>query len=699
MNNVIVQLRKKNKEQYTLLSFCTILAVVLVSSYAVMFFSPTVQNILPIGGDSRKQAWMIFAIAIAGCGIFTTYASSLFFRYKSREFGVFMALGTKKSALKKVLLKELGFIIPLCALIGLALSIPVSFLIWKFFQIFIVNTDAMAYHISWEGLLFGLGFCLFVIICVFIMGVIFIKRSNLMDMIYQQKKTETVKEAKSWYGILGWILFIGGILLGYGLPITAAEIFKYELSPLWQSTFLLSLIGIYFIIMRVVIYRKKGKNPDKYYKNIVSTGMMRFLGRQTVRNMCIITLLIAGALFAVFYIPTIQVGTMVAFAQSPVQNNFFYKATENQISEAEIRDLAFDYNTEVTAYTQLTAAKLIINVKMREYGEDSHMVVTYIDKGRYGDFFSASDYNRLTGQNVKINSGEYKRLIFKGESQGYWDNWDDLDLITSPVTGESTPIKYTGNATYTPLVKEGLDTYIISDADYKQYCQGLTKENQDIFVLFDVRNQDDSYDFATALKNEIIQRSSKSVAVPPYYDAYEEKIAKEKGEIYSPSAENNIVLSKDNKELALNWKYYPNFGILNKLDFLENTSVYIMLFVYIALVCFAAVGVIAYTRSITLGINNKDLFDDLKRLGANKKYIENVIKQQLVKLFFYPTAVGSLAIMLFYTLILYGNSGGNFNLGEILALVVDMVIIIIVGLFMYFIYRLSLKKVKKIINL
>ena len=42
-------------------------------------------SVFPEGGDSRKQMTMIFVLAVLGCGVFTTYASGLFFRHKSRD--------------------------------------------------------------------------------------------------------------------------------------------------------------------------------------------------------------------------------------------------------------------------------------------------------------------------------------------------------------------------------------------------------------------------------------------------------------------------------------------------------------------------------------------------------------------------------------------------------------------------------------
>ena len=49
--------------------------------------SKTVQTVFPIGGDSRKQMYAIFVMALVGCVVFTIYASQLFFRHKSRQLG------------------------------------------------------------------------------------------------------------------------------------------------------------------------------------------------------------------------------------------------------------------------------------------------------------------------------------------------------------------------------------------------------------------------------------------------------------------------------------------------------------------------------------------------------------------------------------------------------------------------------------
>lgn len=109
-SEVYSKLRKNNKKNYLLLMGCCFFSVLLITAYVTMMRSPTVLNVLPEGGDSRKQVMAVFVLAVVGCGVFTTYASGLFFRSKSKETGVFMAMGASKRQLKELLAKELVLI-------------------------------------------------------------------------------------------------------------------------------------------------------------------------------------------------------------------------------------------------------------------------------------------------------------------------------------------------------------------------------------------------------------------------------------------------------------------------------------------------------------------------------------------------------------------------------------------------------------
>ena len=124
-SEVYALMRRRNKKQYALLSGCCFFSVLLITAYVCMMRAPTILNVLPEGGDSRKQVMMIFTLAVIGCAVFTTYASGLFFRQKSRETGVFLALGATRAQVRGELYRELGVIsLGSCAagaLLGLSL--------------------------------------------------------------------------------------------------------------------------------------------------------------------------------------------------------------------------------------------------------------------------------------------------------------------------------------------------------------------------------------------------------------------------------------------------------------------------------------------------------------------------------------------------------------------------------------------------
>ena len=67
MNKIYKKLRQNTKGQYYLLSFCVFLSVLLVTSFSLMYFGPTVQDFLPEGGDTRKMAVLLLGVTASYC--------------------------------------------------------------------------------------------------------------------------------------------------------------------------------------------------------------------------------------------------------------------------------------------------------------------------------------------------------------------------------------------------------------------------------------------------------------------------------------------------------------------------------------------------------------------------------------------------------------------------------------------------------
>ena len=302
ISKIYTKLRKGSRGQYLLLAFCTFLSVLLISSFALMYFGPTVQNFLPEGGDTRKMASLLLLTTACGCFLFTVYASSLFFRNKSREYGILMALGMQKKTLRALLFKELSLITVSASFLGLLCAAPVSYLIWKLFELFIISNAQMTYRFGVSGFLPGILFTLALAVMLGIAAGRFIRRSDLMDILRTRQKTEMIKEIKSWTFPAGLFLIAAGILLGAGVPQIAAKVFRVNLPGLLTNGFyILTLIGIYLVLLNIVAQSKAKKKKEKYYKNLVSISMMRFTAKQTTKSMCVIVLLLFVCCFASFY--------------------------------------------------------------------------------------------------------------------------------------------------------------------------------------------------------------------------------------------------------------------------------------------------------------------------------------------------------------------------------------------------------------
>ena len=103
------KLQKADYKQARLYLFCNFIALMLISAYSILMLSPTVQLVFPEGGDSRKQMIAIFVLTLFGCGVFTIYAVSLFFRKKSKQLGILWRLALPKNAWLPGFLKKFCF--------------------------------------------------------------------------------------------------------------------------------------------------------------------------------------------------------------------------------------------------------------------------------------------------------------------------------------------------------------------------------------------------------------------------------------------------------------------------------------------------------------------------------------------------------------------------------------------------------------
>lgn len=304
LSGLFAKLRKNNKKEYMQFQFCMSLSILLITSYLVMYGSDLVQKTLPNGGDSRKIADMIFFLAAAGCIMFSIYAASLFLRYKSRETGIFLALGAGKSKLGRALFTEIGKMMVRCSVVGILLGIGLASVIGVIFEHIASSGNDNHFSLSFLGIAGGIVYCMLLIICVAVMCVRFMKRSNVMDIINEQRKQEPLRKGITLsYLISGIVMILVGVFIGYFVPILSVNISGHWMGAWTNLFYILAAVGLYRILVYSIASHRKGKNAQKYYDNMISYGMLKFQGGSIVRNMLVIALLLMGVQFGVFYLP------------------------------------------------------------------------------------------------------------------------------------------------------------------------------------------------------------------------------------------------------------------------------------------------------------------------------------------------------------------------------------------------------------
>ncbi len=695
MNKIYKKLRKNTKGQYYLLSFCVFLSVLLVTSFSLMYFGPTVQAFLPEGGDTRKMASLLLGVTAVGCFVFTVYASGLFFRFKAREYGILMALGTEKRQLKGLLFKELSVVTALSSFLGLLVSVPASFLIWKLFELFIISNEQMTYRFGVVGFFPGILFACILAGVLGLAGRRFINRSDIMEILRTQQKTEMVKEIKSWTFPVGVVLTILGILLGAGLPQIAARVFGIGLPGIGNLFYLLSLVGIYFILLSAVAQSRTKKNRKKYYGNLVSISLMRFTAKATTKNMCVMTLLIFVCGFSAFYGMQYVLAGGGIDTENSKDFSLHYPVAEDQIGKEEIYDTAASYKIEVTDFTENVASNLVVSYRAKDFDEEtSRYIEVYKDKEMAALFVSESDFEKLSGQDLAVEPGAYQ-TVTTTDYNGFFEYEDGLQEVMNPNTGEIYPLTYGGSVESDILAPFSEPfAYVVGDEEYRKMTEGLDDAYKENIISFNAVNVEESYDFAKDLLAQYVERATDLSNHMGYWNIWAQKMADEAGEEYDYGDKINMTI--DNNMLLGDWKYAPQFNIVTAQDRMQLISVYVMLSLYIFIISLAAVSVMVYVRSISVATDNKGLFESLTKLGADTRYKKNILKKQIARIVQYPGVIGCVLGFVFAFVMNFMNDG-MINGVEAKALTILAGMLLGMGMILYAVYKYAMYKAEKIV--
>ena len=696
MLNLFTKLKKYNKGNYRQFSFCYALSVILVSTLTLFMLSPFVQSRLPIGGDSRKMLYMVYAVAVLGCVLFIIYATGLFLRFKSREVGIFMALGTPKRVLAKTLTKEIVLLILKLGIAGIIIGGVIAFVFGKVYEGFVQSATGDNFSLPLTGFIGSFLFVTITVCIVMGMAVRFLKRANLIEILNEERRTEPIKKnVDTKYLVWGIILIAVGLLGGLIIPYIVSTMLKRSLSGFPYIFYVLVFIGLYRVMVYSIAVHKKGRHPQKYYKNLISFGMMKFQGISVVRNMLIVTLLIAGSLFAIFFSATNLIQGLGSAASEANDISYRYLGDAEKLTQEQVEKLEEDYQVGIDNYREAEFLRLLGSGVSREnYDKSGKLIEEYRKQDYIKNFISADEFERVTGIAVNVQPGMYQYISREGNNENYWFLPDDLDLVQNPDSGLQKPLSYAGTVEYSSFFyhygQDGNANYILNDEDYAELEKGLSDEMHMTHILFDLSDTGDTYGFSKDLYARYCNSVSDSMKKMSAYDEYREATDSE----YSYSEP--VEIEPERLGMEIDWKYAPVFVPIQEKSFVQSYATLLLFFIFVAIVCLVSAGVIGYTRSITVAIKSKSVLMDVKKLGADRTYLNRVLKEQVKKVYVLPTIVAVVLMFVYYTLTLWQNDG-TITLNEYPMIAVNVLTCLAVCIYQYVLYRYSLKKAGKVI--
>lgn len=711
MRDLEKKLRKSDYHQARLYLFCNFISLLLITAYSIMMLSPTVLEVFPEGGDSRKQVQMIFVLAVVGCTAFTLYATVLFFRKKSKQVGILMALGISKRKLAPILYREILMLSFFSSGCGILAGIPFVALLWNSFRLFLADSEQMQLNIRLSGLAIPLLFLTMVVGLACVTAKRYLTRTDILDTIEEEHRNEPVKELGRWCGPAGIVILLLGAVGGYSAPMIYMRILRTYPTG-WLNIFYVPVfIGLYMILLHTVVYgwsfragrSRGGKRGDKsggrtgssLKSNLICYSMMKFQGKQTVNNMLVSTVLIAGACFAIFYLPMFTSSMTGGLKNRPYDYLYHYRADQNGPSEEKIKGLASEYGLSLKDWHEAEYVNLGMD-GMADVGggqEGDKIIEEYWEMLAEGKFFSESDFRELTGTEVTVESGTYLAVTDDEEEKAFTMR-KNCKIFTNMSTRKTLQTSFAGYAHYSMLADPKKGYYVLNDADYTEIAAGAGGEWRGIMHAFNVDGEDD-YLFADRLLHLLVESLDKSCNIAGYYDRVYKTAINERGREYWGDTDSSMFKSFDldrlgDTDFRLYWEYMPKSTMLEKTDFIRTFSVFLMMFLFIFLICVTAACVISYTRCQTIALNNRYVFDDLKKLGAPPAFLKKEIRRQCCTVIRTPSIIGITAMSILYAMIMFANDG-MISMSETKGLGACGLVVLGIALVLYTVYRGTVK--------
>lgn len=606
-------------------SFKKYLAYFLSGSFSIMLFfmySALFLNKSLMENDENDVFSYLFPITIVAITLFSiffiNYAHSAFIKGRNKEFGIYISLGVNSKDLRTIINLENSIIGAAALLTGMGVGALFS----RLFQMVIlklIHIKDITFYMDYKP--FVLTFTVFLSIFATVAVRTFFKmrKIDISGLLREARRSEGRDYSKKdlVFGGLGLIIMALSILF---LVVIAKNSDLNTNPAVLMSYMITAFLGVYLalsyggnLILHLI------KKTKYYYKNMLSITELQYKFNQNRKIIFILSVL----------------STMTIFL---VASPFALLTLSETIAEKDKHHLEYVETDTLNKLPKDTLNRILNEQKMVS---NTTVKFVYFSTSKTSDnlkywkpVVSVSEYNMLTGSNIKLEKGQAYNLIV---------DWKPGNNGINP---GSTHEFYIGNVTYryrftasqkgnwiagkTPFPSNSV--VIVSDEDYDSVMADITDHNIAYYHLINYKDWRKCKGLFTSLKDAF---GNNGLKVGNIIDTYE----------------------------SLKGGY----------------STFLFITTVMGIMFFVAGGSVLYFKQFTELTEVKITFRKLFKIGITDKEMKGVIGKELCVIFFLPLVFGAfLGISLMYltTYIM----GGGFLIKEFMSNAIKVVII-------YFIFQ------------
>lgn len=648
---------KKNHRGY-LPFLISMLFLVAINTMTQVIVNNEGMRALPGGGSASSMFGLGHIVIMIFTVIFSFYTNSFLLKQRKKELGLYNILGLGKRELYQLMIWEsfLSFFIVLIT--GLITGVVLSKLAFLVLRRLISVGNEFVFQLLPESL----GFVFLLFLGIFFLLLLIncwqIKKTNPISLLHGSKKGEQEPKARWIIAILG-LVFLGS---GYGIAVTIDS--PISALTLFFVAIILVILGTYCLFMAgsIALLKLLKRNERFYYKtnHFISISSMMHRMKQNAAGLASICIL------STMVLVTAATTGSLFFGQKDVENTRYPRdvmistVQQPEKVKAAIEAVSAEKQAPITKQVYLTSTKSIMFqpkngnyqlTPLEDFYNSKSATIALIS------FMTAQEYAKHTDETVNLKDDEIYFYPVSGDVDGNQLKLEDqkfkIKKRINKFPGINQQIELTDSFVVI-LANQSVLEQCLSDWFPKKAVAAENYPEYNFMFNTDLKGEKNQLDFAQTLRNQLNQQLGDS-----------------------------------------------QVRIVDKYTFVSENKIFTGGFFFLGIIFGAtfilATALIIYYKQISEGIDDRERFEILQKVGMSHREVKKVIRSQVMMVFSFPLVVAVIHLGFAFPLIkkllvLFGLVNWK------LFLLVCVIVTVIFAILYFVVYRLTARSYYQLVE-